>query len=35
MWVDVSEPGTPSKYVDGWPGVLEPGAGWLGAQGGT
>lgn len=35
MWVDVSDPGTPSKYVDGWPGVLEPGAGWLGAQGGN
>jgi len=29
-WVDVSEPGTPSRYVDGWPGVLEPGQGWLG-----
>lgn len=25
-WVDVSEPGTASRYVDGWPGVLGPGA---------
>ena len=25
---------TPSKYVDGWPGVLEAGMGWMGAQGG-
>jgi hypothetical protein len=29
-WVDVSEPGGVSRYVDGWPGVLAPGAGWLG-----
>lgn len=29
-WVDASEPGTPSHYVDGWPGVLPPGVGWLG-----
>jgi hypothetical protein len=30
LWVDVSKPGTPSVYVDGWPGVLEPGVAWLG-----
>jgi hypothetical protein len=30
LWVDVSKPGAPSRYVDGWPGVLEPGVGWLG-----
>ena len=30
LWVDVSAPGAPSRYVDGWPGVLEPGVGWLG-----
>jgi hypothetical protein len=29
-WVDVSDPGAPSRYVDGWPGVLPPGAAWLG-----
>jgi hypothetical protein len=29
-WVDVSDPGEPSRYVDGFPGVLEPGIGWLG-----
>lgn len=23
-WVDVSDPGAPSRYVDRWPGVLEP-----------
>jgi hypothetical protein len=28
-WVDVSEPGAPSRYVNGWPGVLEPGAAWI------
>jgi hypothetical protein len=28
-WVDVSEPGAVSRYVDGWPGVLAPGVGWL------
>jgi hypothetical protein len=33
-WVDVSDPGTPSRYVDGWPGVLEAGTGWMGAQSG-
>ncbi len=26
MWIDVSQPGTPSKYVDSWPGVVEGGA---------
>lgn len=30
LWVDVSKPGAPSVYVDGWPGVLEPGVAWLG-----
>ena len=25
VWVDDSEPGHPSRYVDGWPGVLAPG----------
>jgi hypothetical protein len=29
-WVDVSDPGTPSRYVDGWPGVVAPGVAWLG-----
>jgi len=29
-WVDVSEPGGVSRYVDGWPGVLPPGTAWLG-----
>ena len=29
-WVDVSNPGEISRYVDGWPGVLEPGIAWLG-----
>jgi len=29
-WVDVAEPGAPSRYVDGWPGVLPAGAAWLG-----
>jgi hypothetical protein len=23
-WVDASKPGEPSRYVDGWPGVLSP-----------
>ncbi|MEB2313271.1 MAG: DUF882 domain-containing protein [Sorangiineae bacterium] len=26
MWIDVSAPGTPSKYVDSWPGVVDGGA---------
>jgi len=26
VWVDVSEPGQPSRYVDAWPGVIESGA---------
>ena len=30
LWVDVSKPGTPSVYVDGWPGVADPGEVWLG-----
>jgi hypothetical protein len=29
-WVDISEPGAPSHYVDGWPGVMAPGTAWLG-----
>jgi hypothetical protein len=29
-WVDISEPGAPSEYVDGWPGVAEAGSVWLG-----
>ncbi|HET9956294.1 MAG TPA: DUF882 domain-containing protein [Polyangiaceae bacterium] len=31
-WVDVSDPGEQSVYVDGWPGVLAPGIGWLGPR---
>lgn len=26
FWIDASEPGTPSRYVDSWPGVVEGGA---------
>lgn len=26
VWIDVSEPGQPSRYVDSWPGVVESGA---------
>jgi hypothetical protein len=33
-WVDASQPGAPSLYVDGWVGVLEPGEAWLGKDGG-
>jgi hypothetical protein len=29
-WVDVSQPGEKSEYVDGWPGVLASGSAWLG-----
>lgn len=29
LWVDDSAPGAPSHYVDGYPGVLEPGRAWL------
>lgn len=29
LWVDDSEPGTPSHYVDGWEGVIEPGRAWI------
>jgi hypothetical protein len=28
-WVDDARPGEPSHYVDGWPGVVEPGSTWL------
>lgn len=31
-WVDTSRPGEPSRYVDGWPGVLDAGAGWRGGD---
>jgi hypothetical protein len=31
-WIDASGPGEPSRYVDGWPGVLRPGIGWMGPQ---
>lgn len=31
-WVDVSQPGAKSEYIDGWPGVLAPGQGWLGGN---
>jgi hypothetical protein len=26
MWIDASQPGTPSDYRDSWPGVVEQGA---------
>jgi hypothetical protein len=29
-WVDLSRPGEPSEYADGWPGLIEPGSAWLG-----
>jgi hypothetical protein len=29
LWVDDSAPGYPSHYVDGYPGVLEPGRAWV------
>jgi len=29
LWVDDSAPGTPSHYVDGWEGVVEPGRAWI------
>jgi hypothetical protein len=29
LWVDDSLPGTPSHYLDGYPGVLEPGRAWI------
>ncbi len=33
LWVDVSLPGEPSQYVDGWPGVVERGAlAWKGEE---
>jgi len=31
-WVDESGPGEPSRYVDGWPGVLAPGIAWRGGS---
>jgi hypothetical protein len=30
LWVDVSAPGAPSVYVDGWPDLVAPGEAWLG-----
>jgi hypothetical protein len=33
MWIDVSEPGKPSEYVDSWPGLIDEGAlGWAGSE---
>lgn len=33
LWVDVSRPGEPSRFVDAWPGVVESGAlAWAGAE---
>lgn len=33
VWIDVSRPGEPSHYVDGWPGVIARGAlAWGGAE---
>jgi hypothetical protein len=29
LWVDDSQPGTPSHYLDGCPGVLDPGRAWV------
>jgi hypothetical protein len=29
LWVDDSAPGHPSNYLDGYPGVLEPGRAWV------
>jgi hypothetical protein len=29
LWVDDSAPGAPSHYLDGYPGVLEPGRAWV------
>jgi hypothetical protein len=29
LWIDDSGPGQPSHYLDGYPGVLEPGRAWL------
>lgn len=29
LWVDASAPGMPSHYLDGYPGVLEPGRAWV------
>jgi hypothetical protein len=28
-WVDAARPGEPSRYVDGWPGIVEPGSAWV------
>ena len=29
QWVDEARPGEPSHYVDGWPGIVEPGTSWI------
>jgi hypothetical protein len=29
LWVDDSAPGAPSHYIDGYPGVLDPGRAWI------
>jgi hypothetical protein len=29
LWVDDSQPGAPSHYLDGYPGVLDPGLAWV------
>lgn len=33
VWVDASAPGEPSRYADGWPGVLPAGVAWKGSTG--
>lgn len=33
VWVDASAPGEPSRYADGWPGVLPSGVAWQGSAG--
>ena len=30
QWVDEARPGEPSHYVNGWPGIVEPGKTWMG-----
>lgn len=29
LWIDDSAPGMPSRYLDGYPGVLDPGLAWV------
>jgi Bacterial protein of unknown function (DUF882) len=33
LWVDDSSPGAPSRYLDGYPGVLGPGLAWVPGSG--